>query len=272
MSLARLSPGHAVAALAALALVLVMAMDWYGSTLGDEARRVEERTQPSGAEGGQIARRLEADARILAEREERNAWQTREPLDAIVLTALLAAAALGLGAAAARAADRRWPLSASAAVAAGVAAGLVAVRMVEEPGLDEVTTIKAGAPLALLTLGAMSLASLAASRPERTAAEGIAVAAETPAPVLPGARAVPPRPQRPRPRPARPRPARPRPAGSRPATVRPADSRPATRRPAGPRKPGPPAGRLALGLLAIGAMAVLRPRRGRRSTRGRRSR
>jgi hypothetical protein len=63
--------GHAVAGVAALALVLVTAaVDWYGTAQGDEARRIEEITDDaSGAEAGEIDRRLNEDAEVVADRE-----------------------------------------------------------------------------------------------------------------------------------------------------------------------------------------------------------
>ncbi len=49
--------GHAIALVGALALMLIMAMDWYSTAQGDEARRIESITDnPSGAAAGEIDR------------------------------------------------------------------------------------------------------------------------------------------------------------------------------------------------------------------------
>ena len=44
--------GHVIALVGALALLLVMAMDWYSTATGDEARRIEDdHRQPVGRRG-----------------------------------------------------------------------------------------------------------------------------------------------------------------------------------------------------------------------------
>ena len=90
MRLERLSRGQVLAAVAALALLLTMAADWWGSRLGDEARRVEGTTNTRGAEAGEIGRAVQADAQAVAEREERNAWQANAFIDRVILALLLA--------------------------------------------------------------------------------------------------------------------------------------------------------------------------------------
>jgi hypothetical protein len=53
-----------------------------------------------------------------------------------------------------------------AGIAASVTALLVTYRIFQEPGFDASTTIKAGAPLALVVLGVIALASALALRSE----------------------------------------------------------------------------------------------------------
>jgi len=47
-----------------------------------------------------------------------------------------------------------------------VAGLVVAYRIIQEPGLDDATVVKAGAPLALIVLGVIALAARAAVRQE----------------------------------------------------------------------------------------------------------
>lgn len=163
MSFARLRTADWVAMIAALALLLVMASDWYSTALGNEARQVQKNTQGNfSGEAGQDLRDANQDAKNIAEGEERNAWQADAFIDRVILLTLLATVALAVGAGFLRAAGRRFepPLTPSslAAVAAGVAALLVAYRIVQEPGLDNASNVKAGAPLAVIALGLIAFA------------------------------------------------------------------------------------------------------------------
>ena len=83
---------------------------------------------------------------------------------------LLATVVLALAAAYLRAAGKRFdpPVtpSALAALSAVVAGLLVAYRILQEPGFDDATVVKAGAPLALVVLGVIALAGRAAVRAE----------------------------------------------------------------------------------------------------------
>ncbi|HEY1357433.1 MAG TPA: hypothetical protein VGF21_03920 [Thermoleophilaceae bacterium] len=163
MTFARLRTMDWVAMLAALALLLVMAADWYSTTLGDEARQVQQNTQGHfGGEAGQDLRDANQDAKNIAEGQERNAWQTTGLIDRVILLSLLATVALALGAGFLRAAGRSFepPLtpSALAAVAAALSALLVTYRIIQEPGLDDATNVKAGAPLAVALLGLIAFA------------------------------------------------------------------------------------------------------------------
>jgi hypothetical protein len=152
-----------VALVAALALLFVSAMDWYSTTAGNEARRIEGLSQPSGALGGEADRQLQEEARTTAEGQEKNAWQASGGIDRVILVALLGTVALEILGAFARAAGcgsrAALPPSALAGLAGAVTALLVTYRIVREPGFDESTTVKVGAPLALIVLGVLALAS-----------------------------------------------------------------------------------------------------------------
>ena len=163
MRFERLTRGHIVAAVAALVLLLVMAMDWYGSTAADEARDVAKSAQTRGAQAGEAGRALQEDADRVIARDEKNAWQEQRTFDRILLGLLLACVFLPLFAAGHRAAGRRaeppFTPSAIAAVVAAFTALLVAFRIINEPGNDVLTTVKLGAPLGLLCLAAIGLGS-----------------------------------------------------------------------------------------------------------------
>lgn len=163
MRFERLTRGHVVAAVAALALLLVMAMDWYGSTAADEARDVAKSAQTRGAQAGEAGRALQEDADRVIARDEKNAWQEQRTFDRVLLGLLLACVFLPLFAAGHRAAGRRadppFTPSAIAAIVAAFTALLVAYRIVNEPGNDVLTTVKLGAPLGLLCLAAIGMGS-----------------------------------------------------------------------------------------------------------------
>jgi hypothetical protein len=154
----RLRPSDWVVFVAALALLFTTAPDWYSTTRGEEARQIQEQAGNSDAPEGQD---VEHDAAALAEAQERNAWQEDAFIDRIILIALLATSALGVGAAFWRASGRESDgLGAFglAGLAACVTAVLVLYRIIQEPGFDDLTTVKIGAPLALGVLGVMAFA------------------------------------------------------------------------------------------------------------------
>lgn len=172
MTFLRLSPGHLTAAVAALALLAVMALDWYSTDFGEEARRIEEiQGDPEPGIAGEVTREVTEEASIQAEEEEQNAWTASGALDRAVLVLLLASVVLALMAAVLRAADRRYPPpltpSLAAAASAAVAALLVAVRIVDVGAGEPGGAVKLGAPLGLLALGAIAIGSVLASRAER---------------------------------------------------------------------------------------------------------
>jgi hypothetical protein len=170
--------GHAIALVGALALMLVMALDWYSTEQGDEARRIESITDnPPGAEAGEIDRQLNERARAAAEEAENNAWQADGLIDRILLGLMLGAIVLAALTAITRAAGAKPTEGLGpgglAALFATAAAVVLAYRIIQEPGLDAATNVKAGAPLALLPLAMIALGSAWALRAddEETAEE-----------------------------------------------------------------------------------------------------
>jgi hypothetical protein len=146
---------------AALALLFTTAPDWYSTESGEEARRIQEQARPDDRSPGQVEREVEQDAGVLAEAQERNAWQEDGLIDRIILIGLLATSALGVAAAFWRASGRGSDgLGAFglAGIAACITALLVLYRIIQEPGFDEINTVKVGAPLALGVLGVMAFA------------------------------------------------------------------------------------------------------------------
>jgi hypothetical protein len=168
MSFARLRAADWVAFVAALALLLATAADWYSTEGGRQAREFEQGA-PAQGEGAELA----DDAAAAAEDEERNAWQADGAIDRAILAALLGTAALTILAAFGRAAGRRSEngigLTAWAGSAAAVTALLVLYRVIQEPGFDEVNTVQYGAPLALGLLGVIAFACATSVRAEERA-------------------------------------------------------------------------------------------------------
>jgi len=166
----RLLRADVIAAAAAFVLLFVMALDWYSTAGGKEARRIEALSRPSGAAGGQAERDIQESAQFAAEGAEKNAWQASGAIDRIILLGLLATVAMAIAAAYLRAFGKRSepPLTPSAltALAATLTAVAVAYRSFQEPGLDEATTVESGLPLALVALGVIALSCRAAMREE----------------------------------------------------------------------------------------------------------
>jgi hypothetical protein len=170
MTFERLRLADWIALVAAIALLFTMALDWYSTPQGREARRIEQLNQPKGALGGEVAREVQREARLAGEKAERNAWQADGAIDRVILVALLLTSGLAVAAAFFRAAGRRfeppWTPSALTALAAVFTALLVAYRIVQEPGLDVATTVESGAPLAVAVLGVLTFASASGMRAE----------------------------------------------------------------------------------------------------------
>jgi len=181
VSFLRLTRGDALAALAALALLMVMAGDWYTTAQGEESRRIERLAEPDGTEGPenqQIGREQQDEASRSAEEEEQNAWQADGAVDRLVLIACLATVALALLAAGLRALGRRYepPFtpSGAVAVAALVALALLAFRMIERTAGEPGAAVAPGAFLAVAALGLVAFGGAVALRAERSRPELVA--------------------------------------------------------------------------------------------------
>lgn len=166
MTFTRLRPVDWVVLVAAFALLFTTAADWYGTASGDEARRIQGLAEPTGALGGEVAREVRDQARTVAEGAEKNAWQIGGGIDKLILAGLLATFVLAVVAAFRRAAGKGGSAMLATALAATVTALLVVYRILQEPGFDDTTTVKVGAPLALIALGVLALASAQSVRTE----------------------------------------------------------------------------------------------------------
>ena len=175
MRFERLARGHVVAAVAALALLLVMSMTWYGSHEADLAHQIGGSVNTTGADAGEAGRAVKQDADTIIARDEKNPWQETRAIDRVLLALLLVSVLMPLFAAAHRAAGRRsnppWTPPAFAALVAAGTALLLAYRIVNEPGNDSVTTVKIGAPLGLVLLAAIGLGAASAFHGEANFAE-----------------------------------------------------------------------------------------------------
>lgn len=167
----RLRLGDAVALVAAFSLLFIMAGDWYSTATGVEAREIVERQGTDEPGAAQFDSGAVEDARVEAEQAERNAWQLSTPLDLLVLLALLATVALGIAAAALRAAGRapsgpgRSP-SALAAYAALFSLVLVIIQAALRIDPDSEVTIRIGLPLGVAALGMVATGAGLALREE----------------------------------------------------------------------------------------------------------
>jgi hypothetical protein len=169
MTFTRLGRGDLLAMIAALALLLVMALDWYSTKQGEQLRHDQGLVEPQINRSGDP--KVSTQLGESADMQEKNAWQADALIDRLILIAMLAAVALALVAAWARAADRQLrigPLSASAAASAvGLAAcALLVYRILQPPGLNAAAVVKAGAPLGLLCLGLLTIGTRVAARGE----------------------------------------------------------------------------------------------------------
>jgi hypothetical protein len=168
VSFSRLTAGHVIALVAALALLLAMAPDWYTDKVGEQDRYFQHQIVPQlDRETTPSQSALQAEA---AEKHEKNAWQASGVIDRLILIVLLVAAALAIAAAFLRAAGRDvGPPSPSALAALAGLAGciLVAYRILQPPGFNEAAVVKWGAPLGLLCVGILTVGARIATREER---------------------------------------------------------------------------------------------------------
>ncbi|HET8672069.1 MAG TPA: hypothetical protein VFL87_00415 [Thermoleophilaceae bacterium] len=172
MSFERLTKGDALAWVAGLALLIITAITWWSTILGDAARQIQhDVTVPAGPLGSDIPRTIQQQANLVANGQERNLWQTSGAIDRVILVVLLAAALTAAFAAIMRVAARRYKSgftpSAAAAVLGAVGALLVLYRIVQQPGDNQVTTVKSGPWLAFVALGLLCLGASLAWEAER---------------------------------------------------------------------------------------------------------
>jgi hypothetical protein len=185
MTFTRLGRGDLLAMVAALALLLVMATDWYTTKAGEQARDIASKIEPRV--NNETVPTESAKQNSFADSQEKNAWQAGGLIDRVILILLMAAVVLALVAAWARAAGKSLgpPSPSALASLAGLAASsLIVYRILQPPGLNAAAVVKPGAPLGLLCVGLLAIGARVAARGERSrpAAEAPAeTPAETPA-------------------------------------------------------------------------------------------
>jgi hypothetical protein len=170
MTFTRLSRGDLLAMVAAFALLLVMASDWWTTKAGENARDVQSKILPQV--NNQTTPSESAKEGAFADSQEKNAWQASGLIDRLILIALVAAAALAIVAAYARAAGRRLgpPSPSALATIFGLLAAMMLVyRILQPPGLNEAAVVKLGAPLGLLCVGLLTIGARVATIAERSA-------------------------------------------------------------------------------------------------------
>jgi hypothetical protein len=175
LTFARLRISDWVVFVAALALLFTSGTVWYSTKAGDEARRVQQEAQPEeGQPSGQSEAEVEREAGALADNAEKTAWEANRTIDRIILICILATAGLGVLAGFWRASGRKarsiGPYG-LCGLMGFVTALLILYRILQEPGLDELTTVKIGAPLTLGVLGIYSFAAATSLRDEEPPAE-----------------------------------------------------------------------------------------------------
>jgi hypothetical protein len=160
---------------AALALLFTTAPVWYSTKAGDEARKVQQESQPEeGQPSGQSEAEVQREAGALADSAEKNLWEVKGTIDRIILIGVLATSALGVFAGFWRASGRTarglGPYGLCGLVAT-ITALLVLYRILQEPGFDELTTVKIGAPLTLGVLGVYAFGAATSLRDDEPPAE-----------------------------------------------------------------------------------------------------
>ena len=156
---------------AALVLLLVMAADWYSTTLGNDARQIQKISTPQkGAAAGEAEDLRRSDAKFLAQSQEKNAVAAQgrhrpgDPRPAAGHDHP------GRGRRLAAGGGRRFEPPATPSTAAAALATLTGVlvvyRIIQEPGDDSITVVKAGAPVAVAVLAVIALACRQAMRAE----------------------------------------------------------------------------------------------------------
>jgi hypothetical protein len=174
MTFTRLGRGDLLAMIAALALLLVMATDWYTTKLGEQARHDQDLVLPQV--NNQTVPSESAKEGAFADSQEKNAWQADALIDRLILLALVAAIVLAIVAAWARAADRplrigRWSPSTLASIAGLAACLMIVYRILQPPGVNAGAVVKIGAPLGLLCVGLLTVGARVAARGEAARGE-----------------------------------------------------------------------------------------------------
>lgn len=168
MTFTRLTRGDLLAMVAALALLLTMALDWWTTAVGENARDIEENVLPQLNRGDSPT--VSQQAAEAAETSEKNAWQSGALIDRVLLALLVASAVLAIFAAWARASGRTLgpPSPSAIATLTGlVACVLLVYRILQPPGLNVAAVVKPGAPLGLLCVGLLTLGVRIATRAEQ---------------------------------------------------------------------------------------------------------
>jgi hypothetical protein len=180
VTFARLTRGDWLALAAALALLLVMSLDWYSTDAGEQAREDAAQTSPQGGPvSTETAKAIDDDAKIIADRAEKNAWQADPFADRVILLFLLATVALAIASAFLAAADfqfrQPWTPRALLTGLGLFTVLLVAARIVQKPSAEIGAVVKLGAPLGLACTGLVVIGARIAWNTER---EGLGTAAE----------------------------------------------------------------------------------------------
>jgi hypothetical protein len=164
----RLTPGHVIAFVGALALLFAMAVDWYTDKVGEQDRFYQHQIVP------QLNRDLSPSPSQMqayaAEAHEKNAWQASAAIDRFILFLLLATVALALFAAFARAAGRSLgpPSPSAIATLTGLFATLLVIyRIVHPPGFADAVVVKPGAWLGVACAALVAFGSRLATLMER---------------------------------------------------------------------------------------------------------
>ena len=168
MTFTRLNRGELLAMIAALALLLVMEMDWYTTKPGEVARDAASKVQPQV--NVETVPSETQKLNTFAETQEKTAWQADGLIDRVILIALLGAALSAIVAAWLKAAGKSIgppSPSALASVFGLVASVLIVYRILQPPGLNAAAVVKAGAPLGLLCVGLVAFGSRVAVREKR---------------------------------------------------------------------------------------------------------
>lgn len=168
MTFLRLSRGELLAMVAALALLLVMATDWYTTKPGEVARDAASKVEPQV--NVETVPSESKKLNTFADTQEKTAWQADAVIDRVILIALLGAIVSAVVGAWMKAADRKLgPPSpyALASVFGLLACVLIVYRIIQPPGLNAAAVVKAGAPLGLLCVGLLAFGARVAVRDER---------------------------------------------------------------------------------------------------------